>query len=91
MYCWYINHTVKYIVGTVYATSKIYHGDALVYPCTFLTSVTREHATQEFIKKYIFPNCQPKTQKPKLSACILVFLTADVNGRCKGDLYQLKA
>ena len=27
-------------------------------------------------KKYIFPNCRPKTQKPKLSACILVFLTA---------------
>ena len=34
----------KHIVCTVHVTSKIYHGDALGYPCTFLTSVTREHA-----------------------------------------------
>ena len=47
----------------------------LYIPAHFL-SVTREHATYEFIKKYISPNCQPKTEKPKLSACALVFLTA---------------
>ena len=36
----FYNNTVNMLL--VHVTSKIYHGDALVYPCTFLMSVTRE-------------------------------------------------
>ena len=53
----------------IYVTSKIYNGDALVHPCTFLMSVNREDTIYESIIPFIF-------QKPKLSARTLVFLRA---------------
>ena len=62
------NNTVNMLL--VHVTSKIYHVDALIYPCIFLMSVNYQRRHHLGIYKSLyFP-------KPKLSACTLNFLTA---------------
>ena len=45
--------------------------NSLVYPCTFLTNVPNPNPNLGIYLKIYFPKLSPKTQKPKLSACIL--------------------
>ena len=61
----------------IYVTSKIYNGDALVHPCTFLMSVNREDTIYESIIPFIFKKTQIVDPYPSfLKSCHLLSMVA---------------